>query len=196
MNMQKSKYIIAIIGLAIIGFLFFQSHQKYSELDEKYEELSFPDNTLDTSDWQIHQVSRFNKNIAAEIRYPRNWKIQSHRENQKGPKASMVVYDRRMGHGADNGIYMMVEKIPIKDYLRKSKKFSEYRKIKVNNAYGYALPYKTKNGFLATSVKLSNIKEDRTYTFFIIGSDSENPADPGKYLNTLEQILLSFRLTN
>ena len=167
--------------------------------DSTYEELAFPDNTLDTSDWETYKPSSFDNNIAFEIRYPRNWKIQSHGEKQAGPNATMVLYDKRIGHGADNGIYMVVEIIPIEQYVSESTKSSEYRKIKAGTVYGYALSDEAQKNFSASSalsdVIFGNTKGNRTYTFRIIGPDLKNPSDPDYYLDVLEQILLSFKLT-
>ncbi len=159
------------------------------------EVLSFPSNDTDTSDWKTYYTDSFLDDIKFQIKYPNDWIIESSGENQSGPNASLVLYDKRHGEGADNGIYMEVKKISVNEFVSNSPNKSDYEIIKINNTYGYVLK-NSQGDFIATSVVLSNKNNSKIYTFYIGGPDLNNPSDPKSYLEVLEQILLSFKLVD
>src|SRR3989344_6261725 len=54
----------------------------------EYEELTFPDNTLDTSDWQTYR----NEEFGFEVRYPRGWDISVRSAKEIREENSSVDY--------------------------------------------------------------------------------------------------------
>lgn len=162
-------------------------------IPEIIEVLSFPNNNLDTTDWQTHYADSFGDDIRFQIKYPKGWIVETHGENQAGPNASMVLYDKRFGEGADNGIYMVVKKISVEEFVLNNVNKLDYKLVKINNTYGYVVK-DSHGGFVATSIVLSNKNNNKTYWFNIIGPDLDNPSEPKSYLEVFEQIILSFRL--
>lgn len=197
-NLKMPFLIISVLAVAGIGLFLMKDEdikEKKLPVDEKsidYEELVFPNNTLDTSDWETYRTSNFSKDIAIRIKYPKGWKVESYDENEQGSKARVVIFDNRLLKGSDNGVYIEVEPFPINAYIAQSSQAADYKHIKINNTYGYAL--KNQSGFSAMSVKLKNTKGDSTFSFYIIGPDAKNPTETGHYASVLENVLLSFQL--
>lgn len=156
-------------------------------------ELSFPDNNLDTSDWEVYYTKSFSDDIKFKVTYPKGWIVKSHGENQQGPNAGMVVFDKYMGEGSDNGINLETQRISVEEYISKTASESGYEIVKVNNTYGF-IRRDESGKFIATSTILSNKNNDKLFSFYIIGPDLHNPSDPKYYLKVFEKILLSFTL--
>lgn len=161
--------------------------------------LNFPDNNLDVSEWEVFTASGFGDDIKFKIIYPKNWKIKAYGENQSGENAQMSLYDKRVGEGDDNGIFMEVLPVSVDDIiLNTNQPYLDYRKVKINNTYGYVLRTEKVNslgkGYVIDYALISNSQRDKTYSFRIIGPNMNNPQDPSFYLPILEKILLSFTL--
>jgi|SRR3989338_4563687 len=55
----------------------------------EYEELTFPDNTLDTSDWQTYR----NEEFGFEVRYPRGWDVLENTKQQMLKRDPSVTFE-------------------------------------------------------------------------------------------------------
>ncbi|PJE64429.1 MAG: hypothetical protein COU90_03205 [Candidatus Ryanbacteria bacterium CG10_big_fil_rev_8_21_14_0_10_43_42] len=208
MNIKKTAVLIIVfIAIAVTGALVFRSeYQPINVPDEpiiseedKYEELTFPDNTLDTSDWEMYR----NEEFGFEIRYPRGWKINApliHR-------GTAVSSFSESGYGgelrffpdgipsSDYLVFMRVRNISLENQIENvenSEMFpmagvKEY--IKVNNTVGIETKDFEGPGFYVYERYILEGQNNITYEF---GELNEPNAD--KYKSEMEQMLLSFKL--
>ncbi|OHA83513.1 MAG: hypothetical protein A2937_00180 [Candidatus Yonathbacteria bacterium RIFCSPLOWO2_01_FULL_47_33b] len=187
-------YILVAMALVVSVFFVFQK-QRVPRLpnevikiapEETLSQLTFPNNTLDTSDWETYRSEEF----GFEVKYPEGWKVSGGVTSGEDDRGFVAIYDQRPFHGDDNGIYIFIKETPVNDYISKIKESSNYKKIITNNANGYVV--RAAGGFIATTTVLGNFAGDNSYMFHVL--DYRMSTVPGDYYEVLEQILLSFKL--
>jgi len=198
MNKKLLISIFALIFLALGGVYMFQRDNSPQQADTivqsapneditTYEPLAFPDNTLDTSDWQTYRSEEF----GFEVRYPRGWSASW----QDGPCSTAgygvgYVSFSPEAHtpNDDNGTEICLERKNIEEEKRElvMRGWEEKRRIQVNNAYGTAFSFRNPEGKLLNGEAYVLADKDVLFNFTDMG---------GKYTSIFQQILLSFKLT-
>lgn len=152
------------------------------KIDDVKNELSFPDNTINTSDWEIY----LNEVYGFELKYPKGWQVR----NYQSPDAMVAFYDTR-SEGSDNGIYVEIKDIKINDYLNSAdikENISGYEKVRINNTQGYYFSNSLSENKFVINYFSANTSGDKTYLIYVI-----NPSMTNDYNKIFEKILTSFK---
>ncbi len=194
----KNLIIITTLLILIVGIIFLVAETKKPELsqnnleiddgtgidiDNVKNELSFPDNTLDTSDWEVY----YNEMYRFELKYPKGWQLR----NYDYPDSIVAFYDKRIEEGADNGIYVEVKDIKINNYINSAHIkdiIHKYEKVSINNTQGYYFSNSLSENKFAISYFSENISYDRTYIIYVI-----KPSIANDYDKIFEKVLTSFK---
>lgn len=154
------------------------------ELDE-YEELAFPNNTLDTSDWKTYR----NEEFGFEVMYPREWKT---RTLNKGDMLGIIDEDNSGVEFTQNashvGLRIFFSTEPFSIVRDRKIEWSNdgnasYALIRVNEVNGIKT-IQTKESVFG-QIDYSFGDEDKTITFNNIRDEQQL---------FFEQMLLSFKL--
>lgn len=122
----------------------------------EYEELIFPDNNVDTSDWQTYH----NEEFGFEVRYPRGWVVKEYRKEQlqkedlshmyPEPFLGYIVLDSLVPYFAvgvkfyNESVEQTIERGE-KEILLQGDSLPHGRMIQVNNSYGRWYPLDEKD---------------------------------------------------
>ncbi len=156
------------------------------ELDE-YEELVFPNNTLDTSDWKVYS----NNNFGFVFKYPSDWVVEDIESNRfvVRPKVKKDPND-------DGGVYVTFSTLTIAETIKNINPYDKTlnRKVTVNGIQGIVIDY-----------KLGVWSEDRgpdqreTYQSYLFDTGEHRigfyePSADSFRTDVLEQLVLSFKV--
>jgi hypothetical protein len=169
----------------------------------EYKPLTFPDNTLDTSDWQTFR----NEQYGFEVRYPKGWGVTLQTKVELEKSDPSVQYPETF-YGRvilDSGVpyfslYVDIYKESvIETILREEKKINEEfdtsvrEWIRVNNTYGLWYPYHK------TDISVEDYYDhgryflgNKTISFYaryLISSKNTNIVETKEF----QQIILSFK---
>lgn len=181
--------ILALLGVAVFAYVSNSNDKDMPTLVEmqEYEELAFPNNALDTSDWQVYRNDKF----GFEVRYPRDWEVKDF--------SKFDGYDRRIafhppwGEGADEGVWFLAYEDSLENtydrIISRAPSINYTKKISyVNNA-------------IITQFFGTLLFEDKLFNFktYVISNENKtfefNDLPSGYFQQELEQILLSFKFT-
>lgn len=166
---------------------------------EEYETLSFPENTTDTSGWEIYQ----NEHFGFEVKHPKGWvvkeytKAQLQKENPSAfyPEAFLgqVVLDSLVPYFS-LGINIYDESVDQtrereEKILSEELKAIKARRIKVNNTQGFWYPDESGEYYDFGAYFLGNAKSGYAIRYGISPKESN-----GTETEAYQKIVLSFKI--
>ncbi len=162
------------------------------ELDE-YEELTFPDNVLDTSDWKTYQ----NKEFGFEVKYPKDWELENMIEQQ----LRFIFWPISRHRPDDRGTYVFISDKTLEGFVQDAhanpNDFKSVSKFIHNGMAGVIIEVKL--GLWNESYPFPDEREIIKQYTFDIGNHRVtfySPSNDNGFNAVLEQILLSFKLIN
>jgi len=213
MNSKVVPLLIAsLAGIAVVSFFVFTNRPKEEMLpvnkidpiitdDElgEYEELMFPDNTLDTSDWETYR----NEEFGFEVRYPLGWVVIMQTKSQLQKEYPSYMYPASfLGHvvfdslepyfviGVDiynESVEQTIERGE-KEVLLQGDSLLNGHMIQVNNSYGRWYPVDENEDYYDRGVYfLGDAQSGYRINHAINRKDTIDT-------QTYQQILLSFKL--
>ncbi len=160
------------------------------ELGE-YDVLTFPDNTLDTSNWETYQ----NEDFGFEVKYPADWEVDDEIEN-----LSRVIFWPVSRQGADDrGTYTIISDKSLESFVQDAnanpKDYKFVGKFSHNEVAGVTV--ETKLGVWDESYPFPDDRETIKQYTFNTGNHRVtfySPSIDESFDSVFEQILLSFKL--
>lgn len=151
----------------------------------KYEPLTFPDNTLDTSDWQTYQ----NEEFGFEFKYPKDWKtvyVKGVCSTAGYGVAYVSISPQNLPRNEAGGTNICIDTNSFNyEDLLLAMNWEEKRKVLVNNISGVVFDKKDENGEWLNFDTYNLSNGEVLYSFTDTGK---------KDIGVLQQILLSFSL--
>ena len=160
------------------------------ELGE-YEELTFPDNTLDTSNWETYR----NEDFGFEVKYPADWEVEGKIENL----SRVIFWPVSRQDADDRGTYMVISDKLIESFVQDAntnpKDYTFVGKFSYNGVTGVIV--ETKLGVWDESYPFPDERETIKQYTFDTGNNRVtfySPSIDESFDSVFEQILLSFKL--
>ena len=199
---MKNKILLIIAAVAFLiffGWLFMLENNGNNEAAKEnnpaidYAPLSFPNNTIDTSDWETYR----NEEFGFEVKYPDEWVLLN---QEKLTVSDIFAFGQKKNFGLegyDGELFIFVDKKPLDEIIRDINPQDLMLKSRFiyNNTKGVIFDYKLgvwskDRGYPDERITLQNyVFDGGRYRYSLYGPTSDISSQ-----RILEQMVFSFKL--